>query len=94
MDSSWLTRTGVIVIYLMVMCTTITSAQLKKSHHHQEEVESNLNEADNTAKDNSRLQTVEGKVKSPSPKVILGIICIWSHFEISCVWGRGMNEMN
>lgn len=68
MDSSWLTRTGVIVIYLMVMCTTITSAQLKKSHHHQEEVESNLNEADNTAKDNSRLQTVEGKVKSPSPK--------------------------
>ena len=70
MGSLWLTRTGVIVIYLIVTCTTITNAQLKKSHRHQEEVELNLNEGDNTAKDNSRLQTVEGKVKSPSPKVI------------------------
>ena len=68
MGSLGLTRTGVIVICLIVTCTTITNAQLKKSHRHQEEVELNVNEGDITAKDNSRLQTVEGKVKSPSPK--------------------------
>ena len=43
---------------------------INKSHIHQEKTESNLNKADNNAKDKSRLQTVVGKIKSPSPKPV------------------------
>ena len=73
--SCGLTKTGVIVIYLMVLCTIITNAQLKKRHYHQEEVESNLIEYGRyTAKYISRIQTVGGKgflnMKLPSPKPV------------------------
>jgi len=64
-----LKRTNVMAIYLMIICTTMANAQVKKSNHlHEERVESSLNEAENIAKDTSRVQTIEGKVKSPSPK--------------------------
>ena len=70
MGGLWFKRTNVVVIYLMLLSTTITNAQIKRSNDHQEQGDQHLNDADNIGKDASRLQTIEGKVKSPSPKVI------------------------
>ena len=59
------------VIYFMILCTTITNAQIKRGNDQQEQGDQQLADADNIGKDTSRLQTIEGKVKSPSPKVIM-----------------------
>ena len=69
MGHLWLKRMNVIAIYLMMLCTTMTNAQIR-SNDHQEQGDQHLTDADNIGKDTSRLQTIEGKVKSPSPKVI------------------------
>jgi len=58
-----------ILVFLILNCLSITNAQIKKgSASHQEQGEFQINEADNVGKDTSRLHTIEGKVKLPSPK--------------------------
>ena len=63
-------RICIIAICLMLSSTSKTHAQLKKSvHSHQEQGIAHINDAENPEKDTHRLQTIEGKVKPPSPKV-------------------------
>lgn len=57
----------VLIIGLTVTCPLI-EGQIKKGSGTHEQVESS-NESEGIGKDNSRLQTVEGKVKQPNPKV-------------------------
>jgi len=57
------------LFYMLLGCLSIANAQIKKgSASHLEQGEFNSNEADNLSKDPSRLHTIEGKVKLPSPK--------------------------
>ena len=56
---------------LLLIFASMANSQVKKStSSHPEQGEPLLNEAENGSKDTSRLQTVEGRVKAPSPKVI------------------------
>ena len=57
----------VLLIGLAVTCPLI-EGQVKKGSGIHEQVDSS-NESEGIGKDNSRLQTVEGKVKQPNPKV-------------------------
>ena len=57
----------VLLIGLTVTCPLI-EGQVKKGSGIHEQVDSS-NESEGIGKDNSRLQTVEGKVKQPNPKV-------------------------
>ena len=57
----------VLLIGLTVTCPLI-KGQIKKGSETHEQVELS-NESEGIGKDNSRLQTVEGKVKQPNPKV-------------------------
>ena len=57
----------VLIIGLTVICPLI-EGQIKKGSETHEQIESS-NESEGIGKENSRLQTVEGKVKQPNPKV-------------------------
>lgn len=70
MDCLGMKNIWVIAFCVMLSSTSITYAQLKKSvHSYQEQGTGHLNDVDNIEKGAPRLQTIEGKVKSPSPKV-------------------------
>ena len=57
------------ILLIFVSITCLTHAQMKKSSGTHEQYEQS-NEPEGIGKDNSRLQTIEGKVKQPSPKVV------------------------
>ena len=63
----------VLLIGLTVTCPLI-EGQVKKGSGIHEQVDSS-NESEGIGKDNSRLQTVEGKVKQPNPKVRSRVFC-------------------
>ena len=58
----------ILLISVLITCP-LTHAQVKKSSGTHEQYEQS-NESEGIGKDNSRLQTIEGKVKQPSPKVV------------------------
>ena len=58
----------ILLIFVSITCS-LTHAQMKKSSGTHEQYEQS-NESEGIGKDNSRLQTIEGKVKQPSPKVV------------------------
>ena len=67
-----------LLTFVLIACP-LTHAQMKKSSGTQEQYEQS-NESEGIGKENSRLQTIEGKVKQPSPKVV-------SLFQVSnCRW--------
>ena len=57
-----------LLAFFLITCP-LTHAQMKKSSSTHEQYEQS-NEPEGIGKDNSRLQTIEGKVKQPSPKVL------------------------
>ena len=67
-----MTNLALKTIFLLLIGLTVTcpliEGQIKKDSGTHEQVESS-NESEGIGKDNSRLQTVEGKVKQPNPKV-------------------------
>ena len=62
-------KTSCILLISVLITCPLTHAQVKKSSGTHEQYEQS-NESEGIGKDNSRLQTIEGKVKQPSPKVV------------------------
>jgi len=60
-------KTSCILLISVLITCPLTHAQVKKSSGTHEQYEQS-NESEGIGKDNSRLQTIEGKVKQPSPK--------------------------
>ena len=67
--TTFLNKTSYILLVSILITCPLTRAQLKKSSGTHEQFEQS-NESEGIGKDNSRLQTIEGKVKQPSPKVV------------------------
>ena len=68
MIASEMWKNCILLASIIFICPYV-NAQIKKSSESHDQVDQ-LNESEGIGKESSRLQTVEGKVKHPSPKVI------------------------
>ena len=75
--TTFVTKTSYILLISILITSPLTHAQIKKSSGTHEQFEQS-NESEGIGKDNSRLQTIEGKVKQPSPKVV-SLFQVWNY---------------